>query len=81
MKVSSEKKTLTVQLTPEELTLLINTLSIAKHLFRTSAEISEEKGDLETSDQLKSRVNLCKIFIDRFVKDIEIGEPTDDTHH
>lgn len=79
--MGDDKKVLNIQLTPEEITLLINTLSIAKHLFQTSADISEEKGDFETSKQLSSRVNLCKIFIDRFVKNIKIGEPTDDTHH
>jgi len=76
-----KEKTINIQLSAEELAALVNTLSIAKHLFQNSATQSLNKGDQKTCDQLKSRVDICNIFIDRFIKNINIGEPLNNIHH
>lgn len=78
--MSSRDKPVNVKLTPEEIALLVNTLSIAKSLFQSSAKISIDGGDRETFNELINRVNACNIFIDRLVKNIEIGEPSDTMH-
>ena len=74
-------KIVNVTLTAEELALLINTLSIARAVFQNSAEVSINNNDRETHDKLIERVNTCSLFINKLIKNIEIGEPHSKTQH
>jgi len=76
-----DNKFINVSLTPNELSALINTLSVAKAVFQNSAEVSINNNDRETFDKLIARVNTCSIFIDRLVRNVEIGEPNSKTQH
>ncbi len=76
-----DSKFINVPLTADELAALINTLSVARAVFQNSAEVSINNNDRETFDRLIARVNACDVFIDRLVRNVEIGEPRSKTQH
>ena len=79
--MSKKKDTININLSAEELASLVNTLAIAKAIFENSAEISYNNGDQDTYDKFTHRADICDLFIEKLVKNIDIGEPASDTHH
>ena len=77
----SKKDGIGVTLSTEELAALINTLSFARAVFEQSMQKVAEDGDIESAKQLQERVETCSIFIDVLIKNMHIGEPTNDTLH
>lgn len=80
MDENGKKNGISVHMSGEELAALINTLSFAKAVFEKSAQMTLKSGDADSAEQLNERAHACTMFIDRLLKNMEIGEPSSTYH-
>lgn len=80
MDKDGKKNGVSIHMDSKELASLINTLNFAKAVFEKSAQMTLDTGDIESAEQLNHKAHACTIFINKLLKNMEIGEPNETFH-
>ena len=79
--VAPEPGYINIQLAYNELEALVTLLSASNEAYTLMAKRTADIGDLDTSDQLASRAQLCDVFAKHLNTHLDMEEPTSRHKH